>query len=470
MPEKLKLSKKNFSEWWNKIISYAKILDDRYPVKGVYVWMPYGYKALKLMISSMENLLENSGHKEAYFPLFSPLSIFSKEKEFLEGFSGESLRVTKIGRRKLDEELIVRPTSETIIYFMFSLWVRSWRDLPLKIYQTVPIFRWETKMTKPMFRCREVVKFNEAHCVLPTKEEADEQVREAIEIYKKFFKFLLIPHIVLKTPKWDTFSGAMYNYDFFTVMPDGKGLELGSVINLGQKFAKTYKIQYLDKIGKKRTAWQVTYGISERALGATLAIHGDDKGLIFPSKIAPIQVVVVPILKGKKNDKDVLKFAKNLKLNFRVFVDTSEITPGEKFNHWEAKGVPIRIEIGEKELKERTALIVRRDNGNKKSVPVEYLDSEIGSILKDIDKNILKKAENFLKSVISEAKNLKVAEKVLKNGGIVKLPWCGSDKCGKDMQEKLVGSALGVDEKEKAIGKCVCGRGAKHMLYFARTY
>jgi prolyl-tRNA synthetase len=470
MAEKLKLEKKNFSDWWDKVVSYTKLMDDRYPIKGVYVWMPYGHKAVKLMMQKVDTILEKRGNKECYFPLFATQAIFGKEKDFLDGFMGEALRITAIGRRKLDEEMIVRPTSEAIIYTMFNLWVRSWRDLPLKVYQTVPIFRWETKMTKPMIRCREITKFNETHVALATKEEADENIQEGIEMYKEFFDFLQMPYLILKTPSWDTFAGALYNYDFFTVMPDGKAVELGSIINLGQKFAKTYDIQYLDKNEKKQYVWQNTFGISERALGSSLSVHGDDKGLVFPSEIAPTQVVIIPILKGNPNDEKVLKKCEELNLPFRVHIDSSDSRPGQKFNHWEVKGVPIRLELGERDLESSSVMLARRDTGEKTPVKITDLEKTVSSTLTDIDKNLKKIASAFLTSMIKTASDIKSAETALKAGGIIKLPWCGEETCGKQMEKTLVGSALGINEQEKPSGKCNCGKSAKHYLHFARTY
>jgi prolyl-tRNA synthetase len=475
MPEELKLSKKDFSIWYDRILAYADIIDDRFPLKGVYVFKPYGFNALKLMLKKMEELLDKTGHEETYFPTFAPASLFAKESSFLRGFKGETLRVTRVGEVPLEEELIVRPTSETIMYPMFSLWIRSYRDLPLKLYQTVPIFRWETKMTKALLRVREIVKFKEAHTAHATEEEADEQIKEAIRVYEEFFNFLEIPFIILRTPDWDTFSGALYNYDFFTTMPDGKALELASVINLGTKFAKAFDIKYLDDKGKKKPVWQTCYGISERALGATLALHGDDKGLIIVSGIAPIQIILIPILTGKDEDKKVLEYANEIRKKlkgFRVRIDESEDTPGSKFYHWEAKGVPIRIEIGRKELSSKKLLVFRRDTGEKMNVDEKDLEKEIDLLLKKIDENIYKKAQDCFRSSIHLCKTVKEAQDVLdKKGGIVKLPWCGIEKCGRELEDKLVGTALGIDEHEKVTGKCVvCGKDAKYHLNFGRTY
>ena len=475
MPEELKLNKKNFTEWYERILKYSGVVDDRYPLKGSYVWMPYGFKALKLMMRKIEELLDETGHQDSYFPLLVPISIFKKESDFLEGFGGSTLRITHVGKKALDEEIVIRPTSETVMYYMFSLWIRSWRDLPLKLYQVVPIFRWETKMTRAMLRVREVVKFKEAHTVHETEEEAAEQVKEGVEIYKKFFDFLRIPYVVLKTPDWNTFAGALYNYDLVSIVPDGKAVELGSVINLGQKFAKAFNITYLDKNEKKQYVWQTCYGISERELGVNLALHGDDKGLIFISEIAPIQIVILPILTGKKDDEKLIKNSEVLKKElkqYRVEIDASADTIGSKFFHWEAKGVPIRIELGKKEVESKSLVIVRRDTGKKETIKNSELKTKIKETLADIDKNLYEESKSFFKSMIAEVKTVEEAQKILeKKGGIVKIPWCGKDSCGKNMEEKLVGEALGIDEKEEAKGICpICKSKAKYMMHFGKTY
>jgi len=476
MAEVLKLDKSNFSKWYDDVLRYAEILDDRYPLKGVGVWMPYGFKALKLMMRIMENKLDETGHQDSYFPIFAPASIFAKEADFLKGFMGEALRATKIGRRDLDEELVVRPTSETIMYYMYSMWIRSWRDLPLKLYQVVPIFRWETKMTRPLLRVRELAKFKEAHTAHATAKEAEKQIAEGIDVYKQFYDVLKIPYVILKTPEWDTFAGALYNYDFFTVMPDGKGIELASVINLGQKFAKAFDIKFRDKDKKEKYVHQTCYGISERTLGAAISIHGDDKGLRFTSDIAPIQVIIIPIL-GSKQDKKVLAKCKELKKKlerqFRVDLDLNlEKTAGEKFYHWEVKGVPIRLEVGPRDLEDQKVTLVRRDNKQKTQVLEPKAHAEIEELLNKVNETLNKEGKAWLKSMITIAKDEKDAKAILdKKGGIVKLLWCGESKCGQAIEAKLAGGALGINEKEAAKGKCVkCGKTAKFHLHFARTY
>ncbi len=473
----------DFPFWYNEVIKAADIVDTRYPLKGCHVWKPYGYKALKLMMGIMERELEEKGHEEAYFPSLVPMSVFGKEADFLQGFGGESLRITHVGEKKLEEELVLRPTSETVMYEMFSLWIKGKKDLPLRIYQTVNVFRYETKQTRPLLRVREIVKFKEAHTVHATYDEAEKQVEEAKQIYAKFFNTILLPYKVLKTPSWDTFAGAEYNFDFITILPDGKALELGSVINLGQKFAKAFNIQFMDENGKMQYPYQTCYGISERSLGAVIAVHGDDKGIRFPSCIAPVQVVIVPIIR-KGNEAPILVAARNLekmlKKILRVELDDSDASPGEKFYFWEAKGVPLRIEIGQREVEENKIEVVIRANGARKVLPLdEHVVDKLLELLKEHDEHLLKEAkERFVEDThlfgtLEEGKAY--VEELGKDGnkrqaGLVGFGWCGEESCGHEMEEALEMPALGY-EKLKSVKTCAyCGKPAEHILYFGRTY
>jgi prolyl-tRNA synthetase len=301
----------DFDDWYHDALREADLVDIRYPVKGMIVWKPYGLKALRLTQRILMDLLEKTGHLEAYFPALIPESVFARERDFLEGFGGESFVVEGTGTKKFNERFYLRPTSETVMYYMWNLWIKGRRDLPLKMYQVVNVFRYETKMTHPILRVREIMGFIEAHTAHATPEEAEAQIKEAIGIYKEFFDRLQLPYYIVKTPPWDTFAGAEYNYDFITVMPDGKGLELGSVINLGQRFAKAFDIKYMDTDGQFKYIYQTCYGVSERVLGAVIGIHGDEKGLFFPPEIAPIQVVIVPI--AKPEDVQVLEYARRVR-------------------------------------------------------------------------------------------------------------------------------------------------------------
>jgi len=472
----------DFPFWYNEVIKVADIVDTRYPLKGCHVWKPYGYKALKLMMALMERELEENGHEEAYFPSLIPMSVFSKEADFLQGFGGESLRITHVGEKKLKEELILRPTSETVMYEMFSLWIKGKKDLPIRIYQTVNVFRYETKQTRPLLRVREIVKFKEAHTIHATYEEAEKQVEAAKQIYAKFFNMMLLPYKVLKTPSWDTFAGAEYNFDFITVLPDGKALELGSVINLGQKFAKAFNIQFMDEEGKMRHPYQTCYGISERSLGAVIAIHGDDKGIRFPSCIAPIQVVIVPIIR-KGNDEPIL-MAKNLekilKKILRVKIDDSDVSPGEKFYLWEAKGVPLRIEIGQREVEENNVVVVIRANSERKVLPLdEHLSGRLLALLKEHDGYLLREAqERFNKEIhrfttLGEGKEYVLglgARDERKQPGLVGFGWCGEQNCGRVIEKSLEMPALGYEKIKDNLTCAYCGKRAMHILYFGRTY
>jgi prolyl-tRNA synthetase len=466
MKKTVRFSKEqDFPDWFNNVVLEAGVIDNRYPLKGFYVWKPHGFKMLKKMMAIMERLLEDAGHQEVYFPSLVPTSVFSKESDFLAGFGGDALVVTRTGKKELDEALILRPTSETVMYYMFALWIKGKSDLPLKLYQTVNVFRYETKQTRPLLRVREIVKFKEAHTVHATAEEAAEQVKQAIAIYKQFFSSLLLPFKVLKTPQWDTFAGAEYNYDFITVLPDGKALELGSVINLGQKFAKAFNITFMDEEGKQRYVYQTCYGISERSLGAVIAIHSDDKGLRLPSSITPIPVVVIPIVK-KGDTSAVLDYADKLGRELGCFVDKSDKSPGEKFYYWDVRGVIVKLVVGSREVEERTVSVKLR-TGEQLSIPVQEVKDRISQLIERYDEQLKRQAqqqfERFVK--VSELEEAKKQQR-----GLVGVYWCGDESCGKALEQELDRPALG-SEQLSAPGRCaVCGKETNTVLYFGRTY
>lgn len=469
---------KEFSEWYEIILEEAEIIDKRYPLKGMLVWKPYGFKTLKLTMRILENLLEDYGHDEAYFPMLVPEKVFAKEKDFLEGFSGETFVVERTISKKLGQRLLLRPTSETVMYYMFSIWITSYRDLPIKLYQTVNVFRYETEQTKPIIRVREIVRFNEAHTVHATPEDAEKQIEEAIMIYSKFFDSLLIPYIVLKTPPWDTFAGAEYNFDFFTVMPDKKAIELGSVINLGQKFARAFDIKFQDVNGDWKHVYQTCYGVSERVVGVLLSIHGDSRGLIFPPNVAPIQIVVIPIPSEEMQNK-ILEYANAIaerlkSRGYRVKLDNRpEMTPGSKFYWWELRGVPLRIEIGERETKENKVTLCRRDLLKRIAVSNVELEAAIEKLFEDIARELYRRAREWLESNILLCRSIEEAARKYSDlgGGILKLPWCGADTCGLSIEEKLGLNGLGHNPKEKAEGTCViCGKEARHYFYVGKRY
>lgn len=434
----------NFDEWYHSVLREADIVDIRYPVKGMIVWKPYGLKALRNTQKILVELLERTGHQEAYFPTLIPEQIFAKEKDFLQGFGGETFVIEGTGTKKFSERYYIRPTSETVMYYMWSIWIKGRKDLPLKMYQVVNVFRYETKMTHPILRVREIMGFIEAHTAHATADEAERQIIEAVEIYKKFFDSLYLPYFIVKTPPWDTFAGAEYNYDFITAMPDGKGLELGSVINLGQRFAKAFDIKFMDSDGSVKYVYQTCYGVSERVLGAVIAVHGDDKGLILPPSIAPIQVVIVPI--ARSDEKDVLDYAQKVRAylesnGIRVHVDDDpEHTPGWKYYYWEMKGVPTRIEIGRREFEAGTVTIARRDGAPKVTVKLEDATSTLYKTWLALGDTLKKRALDHLKKLTRICLE---CTPVGEFRGLVVAPWDGSKSDAEKLENTFNLSVLG---------------------------
>ena len=373
----------NFSEWFHNILEEANIIDSRYPIKGMSVWLPYGYQIRKYMLNVYRDLLDKD-HEEVLFPLLIPEAELAKEGKHVKGFEDEVYWVTQGGQKPLNENLALRPTSESSIYPMFSLLVRSHIDLPMKYYQVVNTFRYETKHTRPLIRVREITTFAEAHTIHSSAEETEDQVNEGIEIYKKLFNELGIPYTISKRPVWDKFPGADYTMAFDTLLPDGKALQIGTVHNLGQTFAKTYDITFENKEGKHEYAYQSCYGLSDRVIAAAIGIHGDEKGLVLPPNLSPKQVTIIPIL-FKKGKEEVLNKCNEIKDNLenagiRVMIDDRDIRPGKKFYEWELKGTPLRLELGPRDLENNETVMVRRDNLEKTEV---NLNDDIVSIVKD---------------------------------------------------------------------------------------
>lgn len=471
----------NFSEWFDKIISEAEIYDyGRYPIKGMGVWMPYGFKIRQNVINLIRKLLNETGHEEILLPLLIPEDLLRKESEHIKGFEGEVYWVTKGGEEDLNVKLALRPTSEVAITYMESLWIKSYKQLPRKYYQIVSIFRYETKATRPMIRLREVTTFKEAHTLHETYEDAQKQVNEAIEVYKKFFDTLGIPYLLSERPKWDRFAGAEHTYAFDTLMPDGRALQIGTVHHLGHHFTKAldYKIQKAD--GSLDYPYQTSYGISDRIVAVLVSINGDDHGPILFPLVAPIKAVIIPI--PAKNDEDTKKveeyansISKILNDNgIETLVDTNrEITPGEKYYIWELKGVPLRIEIGLREYKSGNITVKRRDTLEPKVVSKDNAIQEIRKILEDMSIDMKKRAWEEFNSKISYAKNEEELKRALEErGGIIEVPWCGDEACGLKLQDSITGRVLGYPvEPKKTNDLCVvCKKPSTNVLRIAKTY
>ncbi|MEM4675763.1 MAG: aminoacyl--tRNA ligase-related protein, partial [Nitrososphaerota archaeon] len=354
----------NFSSWFDELIFQARIVDSRFPVKGFIVYLENGMFILEMIRRRLEELLVETGHKTMMFPLVTTDELFAKEAEHIKGFLSEVFVIEKAGNKPLEKKLIIRPTSETIMYPMFKLWIRSHADLPFKVHQTVHVYRYETKATRPLYRAREFP-WNEAHTAHATAADAEEQVREAIEIYSKVLKELGISYLLLKRPDFDKFAGAKYSIAFDAWNPDGRVNQVATVHNLGRNFSKVFEIEFEQKDGSRALVYQLCYGFGlSRVLAAVIAQHGDDRGCVFPPSIAPVQVVIVPIpFKGYEEliTSYCKKIHERLKRIYRCVLDDREdVTPGEKFYHWEMLGVPVRVEIGPKEVSSSKVTLFRR--------------------------------------------------------------------------------------------------------------
>ncbi len=440
-----------FSEWYSEILEKAGIYDVRYPIKGCGIYLPYGFKIRKYTFEIIRDLLDKSGHEEVLFPLLIPENLLAKEGEHIKGFEDEVYWVTHGGKNPLDVKLALRPTSETAIYYMMKLWVKVHTDLPIKIYQIVNTFRYETKHTRPLIRLREIMTFKEAHTAHSTKEEAENQIKEAISIYKKFFDTLGIPYLISKRPEWDKFPGAEYTVAFDTIFPDGRAMQIATVHNLGQNFSRTFEIIFETPTGDKDYAYQTCYGISDRVIASIIAIHGDEKGLILPPIVAPIQIVIVPLIFKGQEDLVLNKaeeIYKRLKDKYRVYIDDRDIRPGRKFNDWEIKGVPLRIEIGPKDIENKKITLFRRDTMEKFQVDESQLENVIEKTLNNIMENIKniswKKFENFI-TIMDSLDTDKIKEILSQRKGIILIPF-NEEIYNEKLEEKVEATILGETE------------------------
>lgn len=472
-PNKLP-SKEDYSEWYHELLIQAEIVDNRYPVKGMCVWFPFGFAMRKNVYSIIRELLDVD-HQETQFPLLIPENEFMKEAQHIKGFEDEVYWVTSGGTAPLDIKLALRPTSETAIYPMFKLWIRSHADLPLRIYQIVNTFRYETKHTRPLIRLREITSFKEAHTAHATWEEAAEQVEVAIERYSEFYRRLAIPFLVSRRPTWDKFPGADYTTAIDVIMPDGRTLQVGTAHHLGSTFAKTYEITYEAGDGEQKLISQTCYGISERCIAALISVHGDDKGLVLPWGVAPVQVVIVPILLGDKEK--VLEVCRSLQqqlreAGIRVQLDTSDERPGAKFYKWEMKGVPLRLEVGPRDIQNGVVTIARRDGGKitmqfAEEILVPFLIGQAG----DLQAALYRKAEEFRDCKVLGVTSIDEA-KAQTESGVALVPWCGSEECGHQLEDRVEANMLGEPQYVSFDdASCVvCGKVSGRRTYMARQY
>ncbi|MBI2664242.1 proline--tRNA ligase [Candidatus Woesearchaeota archaeon] len=459
----------DFSEWYTQVIVKSELVDYT-SVSGCFAFRPYGYAIWEKIVAEVDMRLKKMGVQNVYFPLFIPEKLFKKEAEHVAGFAPEVAWVTHGGDTKLDERLAVRPTSETIMYESYAKWIRSWRDLPIKYNQWNNVVRWEFRHPTPLIRTREFL-WNEGHSAFASRQEAEQEIKDIMALWKEITEnYLAVSGLAGKKSEAEKFAGAEASYSIEFLLPNGRTAQGPDAHFDGQGFAKAFGIRFLNEEGKHEYAWQNTYAITTRMIGIMAMIHGDDRGLVLPPNIAPVQIVIVPIV-FDKGSKEILAAAKKLQTQLSSsrtkLDDRDEITPGRKFNEWELKGVPLRIEIGPKDLAKNQAVIVRRDTKEKKAVKISSIAREAEKTLADMQQQLLKKSEKFLNSSIAVATGIKGIMEAVKGKKIGKAIFCGSKKCEEKVKETEAKSLCITAGKQ---GKCiVCGKPGQ-TAYFGKSY
>ena len=466
----------NFSEWYTQVIIKAELADYA-PVKGLIVLRPDGYSIWESIKESLDSKLKETGHRNGFLPVLIPESLLAKEKEHFEGLNPEVFWVTHSGNSKLGDRLALRPTSETLAYSLFSKWIRSWRDLPLKMNFWNTALRAEIKGTKPFLRTSEFL-WQEGHTVHATKDEAEKEVADILELYKKTIEEeLAVPVITGKKSENDKFGGAVYTDTLESLMPDGKALQMGTSHFLGQNFSKPFDVKYLNETNTETFAWQTSWGVSWRLIGGMIMTHGDDKGLILPPKIAPIQVVIIPIYYTNDDKDSVIQKAHQIKddlskIDLRVHLDDREqLTPGFKFNDWEMKGIPIRIEIGPKDIAKKQVVLVRRHNRTKTSLNMDLLTEKISSELKNIQKEMFDAAKKILDERIVRVSEYQQFKEQLDNGKMIDCSWCGNQTCEDKIKEETGADIRVIPSDNTKAETCIyCKNSGTTNVLFARGY
>jgi prolyl-tRNA synthetase len=465
----------DYSQWYLDVIEVAELAENS-PVKGCMIIKPYGYALWEKTQRILDDKFKLTGVQNAYFPMLIPERLLKREEKHVEGFAPEVAIVTHAGGKKLEEPLVLRPTSETIMYEVFSKWIRSHRDLPLLINQWANVIRWEMR-TRLFLRTTEFL-WQEGHTVHATEEEAEERVLMMLNIYKDFAEnYMAIPTIPGKKSELEKFAGAKGTYTIETMMQDGKALQFATSHNLGQNFAKVFDVTFLDESGTKQYGWQTSWGLSTRVIGGLIMSHSDDKGLILPPKIASIQVVIVPIIPKEWDKQIVTEESKTILSNLAssgisVKLDDRNIRPGEKYYEWEKKGVPLRIEIGPKDIASNTVVIVRRDTGEKKTVLLPELKDSVVNTLELIQNNLFEQAKNRLVSNIVEVDTWDDFIKNIELGKFVKAHWSGESEVESLIKEETGATVrcIPLDQKEE-VGLCIkSGKPSNGRVIFAKSY
>ena len=462
----------DFSEWYTQVVQKAELADYS-EVKGFMIVRPNGYSIWENIQKNFDSIIKKLNVRNAYFPLLIPESFFKRESEHAEGFSPEVAWLEK--SKEESERLAIRPTSETIIYDSYSKWIRAWRDLPLSINQWCNVVRWETKTTRLFLRTREFL-WQEGHCVYESLEECDKETLKYLKEDKKFFEEFLAIHVLEgKKTETEKFAGAYYTSSIEALMPDGKALQMATSHNLGQGFAKSFKIKYIGKDEKEYYPWQNSWGLSTRTIGALVMVHGDDKGIVLPPNVAENKVVIIPII-FKKDEKKILNNARKLEKELKKFNpildDRDSYSPGWKFNEWELKGIPIRIEIGPKDVEKKQVTLIRRDTNEKLYIKQSGLSKNISELLKEIQSNLYNKSKEFTLNSITEVILLDELKKVIDNRKIGLAFLCESEKCEDKIKDKTGAKTLNIPfEQPKILGNCIsCGKNASYLVRIAKSY
>ena len=466
----------DFSEWYTQVVLKAKLADYA-PVKGLIVLRPDGYSIWESLRSTFDKKFARNGIRNGFLPILIPESLLGKEQKHFAGFNPEVFWVTHSGTNEVGDRLALRPTSETLAYTLYSKWIQSWRDLPLKINFWNTALRAEIKATKPFLRTSEFL-WQEGHTVHSTKEEAEKEVIKILDIYKNTVEEeLAIPVTTGKKSEKEKFVGAEYTTTMESIMPDGKALQMGTSHFLAQNFSKPFEVKFADKDNVEHFAWQTSWGVSWRLIGAMIMAHGDDKGLVLPPKVAPMQVVIVPIYKNDNDKENVItkvnEIANILELkNIRIHIDSrEELTPGYKFNDWELKGVPLRIEIGPKDIENQSMVLAKRYNHEKMKMGLNEVEN-IVTILDEIQTEMLKKARTEAADNTIDIENYDEFKMKMEKGGFFNSPWCGKLDCEEKIKEET-GAEIRVIpfNSENTSKKCIyCKQQSTSVPIFARGY
>jgi len=463
----------NFSEWYTAVALKAELADYS-PVRGFMAIRPYGYALWEGIQAWLDRRFKETGHMNAYFPLLVPESLLQKEAEHVEGFAPQVAWVTHGGTEKLSERLAVRPTSEAIILPMYAKWIQSYRDLPLLLLQWNSVVRWE-KATRLFLRTAEFL-WHEGHTAHRTADDADRECRLILGIYRDLLEEILaIPVLTGVKPPSERFAGADNTYTLEALMPDGQAIQAGTSHFLGQNFAKAFNVKFLDADNQEKYIWSTSWAVTTRLLGCLIMAHGDDRGLVLPPRIAPYQVVIVPIpgRDGAQVAAAAKELAQRLGSRFRVKLDDRDaFTPGWKFNEWELRGVPLRLEVGPRDVASRQVVLVRRTGGPKRPVPQDQVAGAVEGALDEIQADLLARGRAYREGHTTTAETVDGMVRALADvKGFVKVGWCESQGCEDAVRAKTGASPRVIPLDEKAAGDCVvCGKPAKVWVYYARAY